>query len=171
MATYDFTNRASGSIPNEPSNKPLQVLFDFAVTHTDNTTGTDITSFAAGDILKLVNVAKGTQVNALQTQIMLALPNGLSATGGTAQTVKANIGDSGSATRYNSAVVLSQAAGTVLWGDASTGGTWSSRVSNYYSADDYIKITLSEAVSKGQILLVIDALDWNITPQQFVVGR
>ena len=171
MANYDFTNGSSGAFPNETGSKPLQVVFDFAVPHTDNTTGTDITSFAAGDTLRLLNVAKGVQVNAIQIEIIKALPNGLTATGGTAQTVKCNLGDSGSGTRYMSAAVLSAVAGTVLWGDASTGGTWGNRVGYFYTADNYILLTLSEAVSIGQIMLKVDGYNWNQTPAQYIVGR
>ena len=173
MSTYNITNRSSGAIPYETGFKPLEKIIDFASLGTDTLTGADIGALVAGDIVQFLNVGKGTQIDVIQVEVVTAAPNGVSATGGAAQTVKILMGDGGSATRYigSTGASVSATAGTVYWGDASTGGTWGSRVAYFYAADGVLQFTVNEAVSKGIIRIKLMAFNWNQTPSENIVGR
>ena len=174
MATYDITS--SYSPATSPTYGPFPMVLpdpsvitiDFSKLF-DNITQANLTGLAAGDILKFVNIAKGTQIDGIMTTINTACPNGVSSTGGAAQTVKVTVGDTAGANTYNTAISLSASAGTNYYGDAGNGTTFSSSVKKYYTAQDYLKLTVAEAVSKGIVQIKLRTFDWEVSAANNVI--
>jgi len=129
MTAFVYTGAANSPAQSEPwmgntRDSLVEIMLDFS------SRKLSAAGYAAGDTIKLMGIPKGTLIQNLVTTVVT--PEGSALT--------MSLGDSGSATRFHSALTLNSAAGTQAA---------SAAVAQLYAADDYLLATLAGTLTNS----------------------
>lgn len=142
MTAFVYSGAANSPAQSEPwmgntRDSLVEIMLDFS------SRKLSAAGYAAGDTIKVMGIPKGTLVQNLVTTVVV--PEGAALT--------MSVGDSGSATRFHSALTLNSAAGTQAA---------SAAVAQLYAADDYLLLTIGGTLlnsGTGKVSIVAQVVD------------